>query len=90
MEIHSGQTALGGNASLGHPSLQQGPPLTHKEGSVALSWVIGTLSLAVIELSVLQSKGEHILRQERDRVRCSRPGVLSRQGGQRQSTALTM
>lgn len=34
---------------------------------MALSWVIGTLSLAIVELSVLQGEGEHVLRQERDR-----------------------
>lgn len=51
---------------MGHPSLQQGLPLTHKEGSMAFSWVIGTLSLAVVELSVLQGESEHVLRQERD------------------------
>lgn len=33
---------------------------------MALSWVIGTLSLAVVELSVLQGEREHVLRQERD------------------------
>lgn len=46
--------------ALGDPQ-PSGQPLTHKEASVALSWVIGTLPLAVLKFSTLQSEGEHVL-----------------------------
>lgn len=43
-----------------------GQPLTHKETCVALSRVIGTLPLAVLKVSPLQSECEHVLVTERD------------------------
>jgi hypothetical protein len=33
---------------------------------VALSWVIGTLSLSIFKLSSYQSEGEHVLEEGRD------------------------
>lgn len=74
----------------GHASLQWGGPLTYKEGSVALSWVIGALSFPILEGSMLQGEGDHVLGQEETESEAQKAQRPEQCRGADGSAALTM
>lgn len=78
-----------GTSPGGHPSLERGQPLTHKEASVALSRVIRTLSFPILKLSALQGEGDYVLGWGRDSESEMQKVHVQMGGGLRVNAALT-